>query len=159
MRAAPLLDVGLDGNVGTVVGDLPAPGADRTAEAGGELTDLAGLAVDLADGVEILAEHLAGDDPVGLDALVAARVEFPIGVELPGLARQPGQHAAFDRAVVEDQELMAGGGAQCAARQAADQGERIAVLRQTGAIAGAHQLDGLERNAEIVTVEIMQLWS
>jgi hypothetical protein len=27
---------------------------DRTAEAGGELTDLAGLAVDLADSVEIL---------------------------------------------------------------------------------------------------------
>jgi hypothetical protein len=87
MRASPLLDIGLDGNVGTVVGDLPAPGADRAAEAGGELTNLADLAVDLADGVEILAEHLAGNDPVRLDALVTAQVKFPIGVELPSLAR------------------------------------------------------------------------
>ena len=54
---------------------------------------------------------------------------------------------------------MAGSGAYCAARQAADQGERIAVLRQTGAIAGAHQLDRFERHAEVVAVEILQLGS
>ena len=54
---------------------------------------------------------------------------------------------------------MPGSGAYGAARQAADQGERIAVSRQTGAIAGAHQLDRFERHAEIVTVEILQLRS
>ena len=54
---------------------------------------------------------------------------------------------------------MPGSGAYCTARQAADQGERIAVPRQTGAIAGAHQLDRFERNAEVVAVEILQLRS
>ena len=159
MRPTPLLDVSLDLEVGTLVDDLFPPGSDRAAEAGRKIADLAGLAIDFGDGVELLTQHLAGRDPVRLDALVPGPVEFPIGVELPGLARQPGQHAAFDRAVVEDQELIPGGGAYCTARQAADQGERIAVLRQTGAIAGAHQLDGFERNAEIVTVEILQLGS
>ena len=155
MRPTPLLDVGLDLEVGTLVDDLLAPGSDRAAKAGGEIADLAGLAIDFGDGVELLTQHLAGRDPVGLDTLVPGPVEFPIGVELPGLVREPGQHTAFDRAVVEHQELVPGSGAYRTARQAADQGERIAVSRQTGAIAGAHQLDRFERHAEVVTIEVL----
>ena len=56
--------------------------------------------------------------------------------------------------MVENQKLMIGGGTQCATRQAADHGGRIAVLCQTGTIAGAHPLDGVERNAKIITVEV-----
>ena len=155
MRPPPLLDISLDLEVGTLVDDLPPPGSDRAAEAGGEIADLAGLAVDLGDGVELLTQHLAGRDPVGLDTLVPGPVEFPIGVELPGLVRQPGQNTAFDRAVIEQQELVPGSGAYGTARQAADQGERIAVSRQTGAIAGAHQLDRFEGHADVVAIEVL----
>src|SRR4051812_27303471 len=84
-------------------------------------------------------------------------VEFPVGVELPALVREPGQHTALDRAVVEDQEFVSGSGADRAPRQTPEQGERIAVSRQLGQIPAAHEFDRLAWNADVVTVQVLQL--
>ena len=57
MRPTPLLDVSLDLEVGTLVDDLFPPGSDRAAKAGRKIADLAGLAIDSGDGVELLTQH------------------------------------------------------------------------------------------------------
>ena len=159
MRPPPLLDISFDSEVGTLVDDLPAPGADRAAEAGGEIANFAGLAVDLGDGVELLVQHLAGRDPVGLDALVPASVEFSVGVELPGLAREPGQHPAFDRAVIEQQELVSRSGAYRAAREAPIRVSGLPYCASRARSPARTSSIASSGTPAIVAVEVLQLGS
>ena len=131
VRVAPLLNDCLDLRIlARIMRDDATPGADRSAKSGGQLAALAELPFCRRDlGVLRLVQHLARDNPVRLELRVAGPLECRVRVELPLLAGEPRQYDALDRREVAGFQLHDLRGTERSARDVAEQGERIAVLR------------------------------
>src|SRR5215831_12021484 len=108
MHAPPADNVVLDFMVGAFfIGEDAPPGANASAETGGELGTLALLAFLVVNLGCRLAQHLASQDAIKVERLVASAVELAKGLELPGLAGEPCENPAFDHTEVSgDQRVI-----------------------------------------------------
>ena len=156
VQIAPLDLVALDLGVGALVVEDAPPGADSAAEAGGQLGELALLAFVGTDLVDRPVQHLRGEHAVGLEVLVAGAVVVAMNCQLALVAGDPRQDAALDHAEVAGEQQMPGLGAQHAARDVGDHGQRTAELRDVGAIVADHRVDHRQRDAQLVALEVVQ---
>ena len=85
------------------------------------------------------------------------RWKVAISVELPLLAGEPRQHDALDRREVAGLQLHVLARHRAPRARCRRAGERIAVLRDAGAIAGTDLIDHGERQVAFVLLQVLQL--
>src|SRR5262245_45124084 len=100
-----VLDFGI--GIGVAVIEA-APSAKPAAKAESEVEDFSECAASFVLGCYLTLERFRGHDAVRLELRIAGLVVFSVGFELPNLASEPRQYAAFDGAEISTHEGVPG---------------------------------------------------
>ena len=112
------------------------------------------MAIGFLVGSDGPTKRLRSEHAVRLEFRIAGLVVFTIGLELPFLVCEPGQHAAFDGGEIAGDELMPGRRADDTALHVAGDGQRSAELANARSVAGE---DGIDGGIEILGLRALQI--